>query len=313
MGFHDDSSFATHLAAARQALESENLSEALRHIASALAVDPNHSEALPLLETIIAAADDPLNLFPDDGLPSTSAMSAVHAYLLAHQDRVPEAIDQLLGVIAERPDVLYIDWVLGWLPRSEVAGQLDVDKLACFLGTLLEQFPALTTAHGGGRDTLARVPLFIQLIRRTHLPNAHFLTAAVALLGRLGNLDEALQLAREAHTLEPGLQTAIALASTHAARNELDQALAIYRGSVGQDPTDMTARVQMADLLVYHGRFQEALDIYNEVLERDPGHEVAQPSVSFLRLVQSGDESWRDQLLDLVQEQPGNERAQRLA
>ena len=49
-------------------------------------------------------------------------MQAVGAYILAHQDEVAEAIDKLLGVILERPDVPYIDWVLGWLNRPEAAG-----------------------------------------------------------------------------------------------------------------------------------------------------------------------------------------------
>src|SRR5437764_563192 len=114
MHSHEDSSWANHLAAARQALESDNLSAALRHVASALAMDPNRAEVLSVLDAIIAGADDPFRLLPEDDLPSTSAMRAVHAYLLADQGRLPEAIDELLGVIAERPDVLYIDWVLSW-------------------------------------------------------------------------------------------------------------------------------------------------------------------------------------------------------
>ena len=77
---------------------------------------------------------------------------------------------------------------------------------------------------------------------------------AVALLGRLGYLDEALKLAREAHGLDPGLQTALALAGTHAARNELDQALQVYREALGLEPGDVSARVQMADLLVHQRR-----------------------------------------------------------
>src|SRR5207249_4436225 len=105
------------------------------------------------------------------------------------QGRIPEAVDHLLGVVGARPDVLYIDWVLGWLQRPEAAGRLDTDKLAAFVGSLLEQLPALTAPHGGGRDTLARLPLFVQLVRRTQPADAHFLAVAVALLSRLGNLD----------------------------------------------------------------------------------------------------------------------------
>lgn len=304
---------SSHLDTARRALEDEDLPAATRHVASALGEDPNRSDALSLLDDVIAAAEDPLDLIPDDDLPSPSGLVAVHAYILADQGRLPEAIDKLLGVIADRPDVLYIDWVLGWMQRPEAAGRLDLDRLAAFVGTLIEQFPALTAPHAGARDTLARMPLFVQLVRRTQPADGHFLVVASALLRRMGNLDEALKLAREAYSLDPGLQTALALAATHAAREELDQALEVYRQAVDHEPGDVTARVSMADLLVHRNQLQEAQELYAEVLEREPGQEAAEPSSYFLRFVGGEGESWRDKLLDLAEAQPDNERAQRLA
>src|SRR5262249_45355049 len=154
---------------------------------------------------------------------------ALHAYILAEQGRVPEAVDKLLGVIGERPDVLYIDWVLGWLQRPEAAGRLDLGRLTNFVGSLVEEYPALTAPHSGGRDTRARMPLFIQLVRRSQPADSTFLVAGIALLRRMGNLDEALKLAREAYALQPGLDTAVALAATYANRDELDQALQTFR------------------------------------------------------------------------------------
>jgi tetratricopeptide (TPR) repeat protein len=313
MAPRDDPDPAGHLAAARQALDNEDLAAAARHVASALGEDPNRSDALSLLDEVIAAAPDPLQLIPDDDLPTPSGLAAVHAYILAEEGRIPEAADRLLGVIADRPDVLYIDWVLGWLQRPEAAGRLDRDRLAAFVGSLVEQYPALTAPQGGGRDTLARMPLFIQLVRRTQPADAHFLTAAVALLRRLGHRDEALKLAREAHALEPGLPTAAALAATHADREELDQALDVYREAVSHEPSDIEAQVNLADLLVHRGEVREAAELYAEILEREPGQECAEPSYYFLRLMGGGGEEWRDKLLALADERPDNERAQRLA
>jgi tetratricopeptide (TPR) repeat protein len=313
MASRDEPNSTDPLARARQALEEEDLPAALRHIASALGDDPNRSEALSVLDEIIAASGDPLGLVPEDDLPTTSSLDAVHAYILADQGRVPEAIDKLLGVIGTRPDVLYIDWALGWLARPEAAGRLDLDRLAGFVGSLLEQLPALTAPHGGGRDTLARMPLFVQLVRRTQPADGNFLAVSSALLCRLGNLDEALQLAREAYSRDPGLHTASALASTHAARNELDQALQAYKEALTHEPGDSSARVGMADLLVHHGRFQEAQDLYAEVLETEPDQEGAEPSYYFLRFIAGSEESWRDKLLALAEAKPDNERAQRLA
>ena len=74
MAPRDDPSPTGDLAAARTALENEDLAGAVRHVASALGEDPNRSEALTLLDEVLAASDDPLQLFPDDDLPASSGM-----------------------------------------------------------------------------------------------------------------------------------------------------------------------------------------------------------------------------------------------
>jgi len=313
MASREDPGEQGYLAAARLALEKNDLAGAARQVALALGEDPNRSEALAVLDEVLAAASDPLQLVSTDEMPTPSGLGAVHAYILAGQGRIAEAVDRLLEVISARPDVLYIDWVLGWLQRPEAASQIEVDNLTAFVASLVEQFPALTAPHGGGRDTLARMPLLIQLVRRTQPANSQFLMVSTALLCRLGNLDEALLLAREAHTLDPGLQTALALAGTHAARNEVDQALQVYRQAEGHEPGDVSDSLSMADLLAHHGRLQEAQDLYAEVLDREPTQENAQPSYYYLRFVSSGEEAWRDQLLTLAEDHPDNDRAQRLA
>ena len=89
MPSREDPSPQGPLDAARRALEKEDLPGAVRHIASALGEDPNRSEALALLDEIIAAAEDPMDLVPSDDLPTPSGLAAVHAYILAEQGRVP--------------------------------------------------------------------------------------------------------------------------------------------------------------------------------------------------------------------------------
>ena len=308
-----DSAFTGFLQAARQALENRELEAATRQVAAALGEDPNHIDALSLLDEIITTAPDPLTLIPDDDMPLTSTLAAVRCYLLAAEGDVAEAIHKLLEVVTERPDVLYIDWVLGWLQHPEATGKLDIEKVTEFVGSMLEQYAALTAPHGGGRETLTRMPLFIQLVRRIQPADAQFLSVSVALLRRMGCLDEALKLARDAYALEPDVQTALGVAATHAARDEVDQALEVYRDALAKEPTSVAARLSMADLLVNSDRMREAEALYGEILEREPNHELAEPSYYFLRFVTTSDESWQDKLLALAEEHPDNERAGRLA
>src|SRR5437899_3271516 len=100
MASHNDPSPSGYLEAARQSLEKGELSAATRHVAAALGEDPNRSDTLGVLEEIIAAAGDPLDLVDTDDLPTPSNLAAVHAYILAHEERLGEAVEKLLGVIS---------------------------------------------------------------------------------------------------------------------------------------------------------------------------------------------------------------------
>src|SRR5436305_13199201 len=99
-----DSNFTKSLEAAREAFSQRDLEGATRHVASALAEDPNHADALSLLDEIIAGAEDPLELVAEGELPLTSPLAAVRCYTLAGQGEVTEAIHKLLQVISDRPD-----------------------------------------------------------------------------------------------------------------------------------------------------------------------------------------------------------------
>ncbi|MBY0525560.1 MAG: tetratricopeptide repeat protein [Gemmataceae bacterium] len=299
---------------ARRALDRGDLTEAMRRVAGALGEDPNHPEALPLLDEIIAADPDPLQLAPvDSASEPSSSIKAVHAYILSGQGRLGEAVDMLLDVIVSRPDVLYLDWILGWLQRPEAAGKLDMTKMAWFIGSLTEQFAALSAPYGGGRATLDRLPFFIQLIRRTQQPDTQFQAASVGMLRRLGHGEEAMKLAREAYAKEPGFQTAMAIAQAHEGRNDVDLALRAYQDALRFEPEDLNARMGMADLMANRNRVAEAIEVYKEILDREPDHDGALPSYYFLRFITDGKETWRNQLLDLAEADADNERARSLA
>jgi serine/threonine-protein kinase len=313
MPSYRDSNFARSLESARQAHEQGNLRDAVREVAAALAEDPNHADAIAMLDEILHAADEPLELIPDDDFPLPSSLEAVRSWILADQGEVAVAIHKLLDVISERPDVLYIDWVLGWLQSPEAASGLEIENIIKFIGSLHDQYAALAAPQGGGKETLTRVPLFVQLVRRVHRPDAQFLVVSAALLRRMGCLDEALKLSREAHDLEADVQTFMGIAVTHAAREEVEQALESYRAALALEPTSVTARLGMADLLVNSGRVDEAQQLYAEILEQDSDQETAKPSLYYLRFLTTGDESWQEKLLALAEQEPENERAGRLA
>lgn len=301
------------VAIARTALAKGDYVHAAHHLACALGEDPNRSDWLGLFDQVIAAEPDAEKLAPIKSSPPAYCTVAAHAYILARLGRVAEAIDLILQTIHVRPDVLYIEWALSWLARPEVAGQLNMTRIAWFISALVQRFPALNAPHGGGKATLERMPEFIRRVRQAQPNDSRFLAVSVSMLRRLGLTDEALEYANAAYQIEPGFQTAVAVAVAHESRHDVEAALAAYRDALRFDRDDISCRLSMADLLWQYDRLAEARDLYAEVLERDRLQPWALPSFYYLRFALEGKEEWRDRLLALAEGAPENERADQLA
>jgi tetratricopeptide (TPR) repeat protein len=299
------------IARARAALAKGEFAHAALHVGYALCDDPTRQEWLALLDQIIAAAPGPLALAPPDA-GEEYALTALRAYLQAKQGRTADALEGLLRIIPDIPDVPYLDWAVVWLDRPGGAG-LPRSSLLHFFRRLLERWDEPAGPVRAGRPTLERLPEFIQVLRRTREPDADLLFLVASVLRRLGRLDAALDAAREAARVQPGYNSAVAVALAHRGRGEADLALSQYEAALRFRPGDVAVRLDMADLSWEQGRTEEAERLYREVLEREPEHPWALPSVYGLRSERGGGPAGRDQLLVYAAAHPENRRAQELA
>ncbi len=302
------------IAIARKALAEGDVKHALHHLAGALAADPNRPDWLALLDEALSRAEDPLALLPiKTPQPPYFGTVALHAYALAHLGRVGEAVDLILQIIHNYPNILYIEWANSWLRRPEAKGKVNTGRCAWFVSSMVKQFPALRNPHGGGRATLDRLPDFIRLVRQTQPADPVFLGISVSLLRRMNCLDEALEYAKTAYEMKPGFQTAVSVAVAHESRGELEPALAAYRDALRFDPKDVSCFLSMGDLLWDHGRLQDAEKAYRDALDREPEQPWALPSWYYLRWVHTGEEGWRDKLMQLADTAADNQRARQMA
>ena len=302
------------VAVARRALAERDPKHALHHLAAALAADPNRAEWLTLLDQALDAGKNSLDLTPVRGPePPYFGTVALHAYTLARLGRVTEAVDLLLQLVHAYPHIPYLDWALKWLDRPEAAGRLPMRRVAWFLSSMVQQYPALRNQRDGGRATLDRLPDFIRKVRAAQPADGDFLAISVSVLRRLGLLDEALEYARRSYALKPSFHSAVAIAVAHESRREPDEALAAYRDALRFEPDDVSARLSMGDLLWEYERTEEAQQAYAEALRIDPNQPWALPSHLHLRWLHTGDEGARFRLLALADLYPDNQRAQQMA
>jgi tetratricopeptide (TPR) repeat protein len=300
------------VALAKKALAEGKLKRALYHVAGALEADPGRQEWLGLLDRVLAASRDPLQLTPAEK-DAEPADVAVHCYILAHAGKAAEAVERLLELIAARPAaVRYLAWAVAWLDAPEAAGTLDMRRVNAFLDAWLQRFPGLVLDSDEARRRLKPLLPFARKIDQTQATDELFLAAHAALLRKSGRLDEALAVAEQAYQNQPGYPTALALAQAHEAKGDIERGCALTQEALRFKPDDVAARLEMGDRLWGRGRLDDAERWYKEALQRDPQHPWARPSYFALRYEMNQDEGWRNKLIEYARANPANERARDL-
>jgi tetratricopeptide (TPR) repeat protein len=293
---------------ARAAVAEGNLKHAAFHVACALHSDPNRREWLDLLDQVIAAAPDPLELTPVGGPNTPLNLYAVHGYILARQGQPGPAADLVVQVSAARPEIPYLDWVLRWLEQPDVP--LNTAVLTRILARFNDQFQQLTAPESPARATVQRMADVVRHARRASPQDPQFLWTAAGFLRRLGLLDEAMSAAEEMHALQPGYLSAMALGLVHRARGDVAKTVEYYQVCLQHEPDDIPIRLDLGDVLFDDGQLDDAERYYIEVLEREAQHPWALASVCCLRYLRTGDPGWKDRLASLARDE--NERAQDL-
>lgn len=285
----------------------------MRHLAEALARDPGREDARALLDEVLTRASEPLGLFAAPGRePEHYKTLALYAYALARAGRYQEALDRLLRVASLAPGIPYLDWAREWLDEPAVAEGVDpirfCEGLARWLGRYASPRP-LSEHERRGLEHLA--PVLERLLER-HGEVFGLLILSASALRRVGRHRAALDCAERAYALQPGWHAATSVALVHREARRVDDAIAWYERALEHDPTDISARLDLGDLLRGQRRLEEAARYYAEVLEREPDHAWAVPSLLWVRWLQSEQREWLDRLVDLAGGHPPNERARDL-
>jgi len=297
---------------AEKAFAKGDLKHAAYHVGCALVSDPNKAEWLSLLEKISAASPKPLDLAPlaDRNFIGTIA---VRAYLLAGLSRWTEALELLLQVASQAPDIGFLQWAINWVKLPAAGGKIDPGPIVGFCGRILDRIPELRADDASRVQTLDRVPVLIEEVVRTQAVDGQSFFAFVVILKRIGCFDLMRTMAEEQHAKSPNYHTANAMASAARAAGDVDKAIAMYRQALTFDNYDISVRLDIGDLLLETGRYTDAGSVYAEVLHLQPDHEWAAPSFYAAQALARGDEASRTRFDVFVEDNPGNQRARDLA
>lgn len=324
-----------HAALAAQALAAGDLRRAIYHLGRALANDPSRAAWLALLDRwIVATGASALDLVPltdpqyfgtletsahmmrlgnrpdhhMEVIPGVSphyyAKVGVHAYILAAQNRLKEAIDLLLRLARVKPEIPYLVWITRWQDRPNFAAALDADLVAAAGAGVIQRHPGTYEFFTDGRAEIAAyLPLF--RVAYAAFPQHPGISSLYSMLLRKnGAFDEAVRVARMA---PDSYNTFTALAMGEAARGDQNACIAAYQRAVALDPQNVAARNDIANAYLLQGKLSEALATYEESTRLDPSDpfELAFTQVAYLRYLQqpSLSSEWLAKLRELAQSQ----------
>jgi tetratricopeptide (TPR) repeat protein len=293
------------LAIARASLASGEVHHAARHLAAALASDPLHPEYLDTAEALLLEGpENAAGLLPLEDGAGWFGDVALHAWLLARTGNGTSALSLLLQVAAVKPEVPYLVWARNWLASPDFVRDVEPLSVATAAEQLLRQVDLST--HASLAETVLDV---LARLRAVHGDSGPLMMVNARVARAARRFQEALDIALAYEREHPDWMAAVAVANGYRYLGDLPAAVASFRRALERDPKDLSARLDIGDLLWEGGREAEALAAYEEVLAREPEHPWALPSALLLRAQVTGKLDAVQRFLGYVEAHPDNKRA----
>ncbi len=309
---------------ARSALAAKDFKRSIYHLGLALASDPLCEEWLMLLDQwITARGPDALDFVPLDdpeyfatleacqffikqsntpthrveAIPLVGknyhAKVAIHAYILASQGRVKEAVALLLQLARVRPTIPYQVWLPRWQEQPGFADALQPEQVAALAMQLLQKYPGSYVFSERGHAEINRC---LPLLHKTYTMlvneqmSERFVTFAFVYamaLRKIGSFEEAVHIARTLPTTSYQAQVALAMAEETV--GNLDACVAAYQQALTVRPDDVALRNDLGQIFFIQGKRSEALAFYKESVQLDPKdpYQEAFSHIAYLEYLQT--------------------------
>ncbi|MGK0184500.1 MAG: tetratricopeptide (TPR) repeat protein [Verrucomicrobiales bacterium] len=299
---------------ARRAVSEGDLPHAAFHVACALADNPLREDWKALLAAIAGRSKSPDELLEIEDDEVYIGIVAGRAFVLEQEGRFSEALNLIGEAIEYDPRISYLPWATEWLLRAkatDVAAAVSSDTMTEFLHGLL-RVGALEMVDDSHREAFCRA--VVSAVGDMPAASGDFEYARCAILRRMEKFDEALVIADALHLAEQSWRSAICVAMVYREMGNADKALAFYREAANIDPSEVTTYLDMGDVLLGAGQYDEAAREFDKACIIEDESPWAYPSLLYSRYFSDeGSEDEKAHLLTELQEfaaaHPDNERA----
>lgn len=292
-------------------LEQGNLVHGAEHLAELLRYAPGNPEWLALAEQYRARVGRPADaeLLPI-GEQRYYASEALRSWLMAREERLPEAVDLLLQVIDVAPGTDYLNaWALGWLEPAGALERLDPALQMRLFSRVIQATPEAREASVRQLTAARRWAALAGRVTPSSDLAAQWPMLHIGLLRRAACFEQALALADPARA-EQDWHLAVARGLLLRQQGRAAEADIAFSLAVRQQPEEISAYLEAGDTWLEQRGWAQASGWYEQVLARQPEHDWAQPSLDYCQWRASGDDARLQRVIDAAR--AGNERAYQL-
>lgn len=271
---------------AREALARGDLAQALFHVSSALATEPQNASWRAILDEAIRRAPDARVFVRADEVKADFITSATRAYVHASRREWVDAFATLGEVIALRSDAAFYLWAVEWVVQPEVLDALTAEALEKRvlppLVRMVSNLPPALDANDPRRANVDAAAQVLAALYGRHTQLVPLLLTSASVLRRQGRFDTAIELASYAFQLRGDWGGAISVACAYRDAKRVDDAVAWFRRAHSLRPDDAAALLDVGDTLLDAGRLAEAKVAYEQVLTIAPRDAWAEDSLLYL-------------------------------
>lgn len=293
---------------ARQALARSDLAQALFHVSSALATEPDNKEWRAILDSVLAKTPDPTVFVRPDEAKADFITAATRGYVLAHKGEYPEAIATVCEVAAARPDCAYLAWAREWLARpgviAQIPSQLIESRIVRSILAAVTACPAPCPKDDPRRANCEAAVDVLGALYSAHPQDAFVIFATGVALRRLGRFDEAIQYAGYAFQLKNDWNTCVGLAAAYRDAKKIDEAVQTWRHALSLQPDELGALLDIGDTYLEAGRHDAAIAAYQEVLAKRAEDGWAKASIAYAHWDKTKDAAQQRALYELSAQLP---------
>ncbi|GAB4113520.1 MAG: hypothetical protein OHK0013_48870 [Sandaracinaceae bacterium] len=280
---------------ARQALARSDLAQALFHVSSALATDPQNAAWRAILDEAIRKAPDPMVFVRKDEAKADYITAATRGYVHAFKGEWLDAFATVAEVCAVRPDAAFMLWAAEWAARPEAIAAISAEDLEKRvippIVRMVSSCPSPVKAEDERRKNVDAAAQVLGAFYAKHPQHAFLVFAIASTLRRQGQFDSAIQFAGFAYQLKSDWNTTIGVACAYRDAKKVDEAVQWFRHAASLQPDDVAALLDIGDTYLDADRFDEAIGAYREVLAKAANDEWATSSILYATYKKTGAEA----------------------